>query len=262
MIGIFINNEVLNKNNNLTLDKEYKILGIQFGSYYIIDDSNNFITVRSDFFKIKESKIPDFWRKDPENDSRIVPQEWHYENFLFLNDGLEDFIHEEIWSQTQLLKGLVHYNFENIPNNLRLANCDYAKRNIIYSILKTLEVFSNQYRTNASPYLHCNFTKFDDSHLIIASKNNKLEFNDVLIKNEKSFFENLEYILNSIIEYPIIEKNHDDSDSILKRLVYSIWSIFQTDDVEIIIRKYTHQQPLYILKTDNKCFMLSLYLEY
>lgn len=263
MTGILVNNDFVHLSKNLTLDKEYKILGIELWGYYIIDDLNNFITVGNDVFKLQDERMLDFWIKDPENQSRIVPQEWLYKNFLFLNEGLEDFIHEEIWIKTQLLRGLINYNLDSIPNNLKFADCDYTKTAIVHSILKTIEVFSNQYRTNGSPYLQCNFIKFHYSDVTIPSGVLKeAEFSDLLMEDDNSFFEKIEYILDRILEYPKIIKQNDDRKSILKRLVYTIWSIFQTDNVKIIMRKYRHYYPEYILISHNKCYKLTIYLDY
>ena len=165
------------------------------------------------------------------------------------------------------MKGLLkNYKIENLPNNLISANDDIAKTQIINSILKSFEDFSNQYRDNGSPYLDCSFYDFkevyENRESGIISNIEHIEFKDIEYENEKGFIENIMDILSDIISYPKIEKQSDNSELILKRLAYSIWSVFQTKDVKIIMRKHNHSYPEFILKTDEKCFKLSVYLDY
>ena len=267
MKGKLINKELFYLKNRLTLGKEYFIYGIEGSCYYIIDDYNNFIYIGANYFELTDNETPNFWLKDPQNNDRILPSEWHYENFLFLNEGLEDFSNNEIWINTQFLKGLLkNYKIENLPNNLISANDDIAKTQIINSILKSYEDFSNQYRDNGSPYLDCSFYDFkavyENRESGIISNIEHIEFKDIEYENEKGFIENIMDILSDIISYPKIEKQSDNSELILKRLAYSIWSVFQTKDVKIIMRKHNHSYPEFILKTDEKCFKLSVYLDY
>lgn len=272
MKGKFINNDFFkifpNFKKRLTFGKEYIIYGIELGSYYIIDDLNNFINIAIYNFELQDNSIPSFWIRDPENNDRLLPSEWHFENFLFLNEGLEDFSNNEIWINTQLLKGLLkNYKIEHIPKNLISADDDIAKTQIVNSILKSFMDFSNQYRDNGSPYLDCSFYDFKDVYEsgesgIYGNDDEGWQFNDITYNIEIGFLDNIMDILSDIISYPEIVKNSDNSELILRRLAYSIWSIFQTKEVKIIMRKYKHYYPEFILISDEKCYKLSMYLDY
>ena len=266
MKGIITKKKNYFEKDSFTIGKEYEILGINHKTYYIIDDFNNFGTISKDRVEIIDNKKPPFWKIDPQSNDRNLPPEWHYENFLFLSEGLDDILNREIWIETQFLKGLTQFNLTSIPNNLLFANSNISKENIIRSILKTLENYSNQFRDNGSPYLDCNFYNFKTIYETGGSRiyemEEKLDFTDKIIDNEKSAFENLKQILSEILEFPKVEKLDDNDDLILNRIIYSIWSIFQTKEIQIITREYQHSYPEFILKTNDNCYKLTIYQDY
>jgi hypothetical protein len=252
--------------SRLTNNEIYEILGVSNASfYYIIDDNNDFISVPKKWFTIIDNIHPKFWIIDPTSENRIVPEQWHFKNFLYLSrKEIDDIGNREVWTETQFLKGLIHYDLDSIPNNLLFARDDIAKENIIRSILKTLEYYANQFRDNYSPYLDCDFCNFKDIYESgesgIYENNKQIGFTDEIYNEEKATFENLKDILSDILKFPITKDRVDYNNRIiLNRLIYSIWSIFQTKNIQIILRKYRHSYPEFILKTNDKCYKLIMY---
>lgn len=240
----------------LLRDKEYLILGITRYGYIMYDELAEIsFATPIDKIEITEQTKPDFWKIDKTDDKHLVPEEWHWENFLSLNgEPVFELWDYEIWSITQFAKGLLKYNLPKFPSKFKRASDTQYKIDIINAYFKIASEYDNINQYESVEY---KISAFSESRLNIL-----IPMEKILIKNYSNGYECIRYLLTSIGNP--LERSFDlkplEFENIRNIILFSIWSLFGTKDFDVF--KISFEEEIrnsgiqYLLKGDAEAFIL------
>lgn len=241
----------------LLRNKEYLILGITGHGYIIYNELGdiNFATP-IDRIEITDQTKPDFWRIDETDDQHLVPEEWHWQNFLSLNgEPVLELWDYEIWSVTQFAKGLLKYDLPKFPSNLKRALDVQYKLDIINAYFKIASEYDYLKSYEFAKYEIIDFSRREFYSQIPAEKS--------LIVDCIDGFSAISSILNQIgqpLEYSLKLKSYE-FENIRKIILFSIWALFGTKDFDVFkisfVEEMRNNGINYLLKKDTKAFLLS-----
>jgi len=243
-------------NDKDLIKSEYLILGVDLNCYYVLDESNKVNYIIKDQIEITDNDQPSFWIED---NGRLVPEEWQWNNFLQLNDDITD-EWDEIWFITQFAKGLSKFNLSEIPSNFQKANDVEYKIGLIKNYLK----IASDYDNLADDYItwRYEFGYFNDEIKCFRWINGEPQyFKKVLMSTNRCGFDILKELLEQIgspFENTKLKLDKDGLDVIRNRILFSIWSIFGTKQFEVYELVFDHhQQADYVISYNSQNYLLS-----
>jgi hypothetical protein len=244
---------------NVFEDLEYLVLGMEVNHYYFIDQNNQVAMLAKDLFKITDDVAPDFWVED---NGRLVPEDWLWDNFLSLND--EPYQEsEEIWHTTQFAKGLEKFNFSSIPSNFAKAYDTTYKVNLIDNYLTVASDYDSLIDVRHK-YSFTSFKKLGDLPYFRIINGNPQYYDKVLITNDTiTGFEIISEALKEIgSSFGYSNYNFDSYwiETIRKRILLSIWSIWGTKNFDVYKISYVRGGSQdYLLEKNNDVYKLSFH---
>lgn len=239
---------------SLIREKEYLILGIENSNYYIYNELYEISLVPCERIEITDNIHPHFWETDNLDKNRLVPKEWHWENFLSFDDEpyleLWDY---EIWSLTQFSKGLELYNLPIFPLSFSRAYDVGYKIELIKTCLKIAGDYDSLKQGDLLYiYRFSSYGRKETQKILEDSKY-------VLLTKNLSGFEVLNSILQEVGEplQRLIGSKLYELEEVRKRILFSIWALFGTKEFYVFKEKQVDSEINYILTRNNESFVLS-----
>ena len=98
--------KLINNTNNLTLNREYLVLGIEANYFRLINDEGKPYLYNPDLFVISESQYPTFWKcnEGEDNEKYCYPNEWCEPGFF------EDYF-DNIESAVKIFNQILHQKY-------------------------------------------------------------------------------------------------------------------------------------------------------
>jgi hypothetical protein len=238
---------------SLIREKEYLILGIENSNYYIYNELHDIGLVPCERIEITDNSHPHFWEIDNSATNRLVPKEWHWENFLsFEGEPYCELWDYEIWSVTQFAKGFNLYSLPVFPLKFIRAFDVGHKIELIETCLKIAGDYDSLKQGDLR-YLY-RFTSYrkETQKILEDSKN-------ILLTNNLSGFEVLNSILQAIGEplQRLIGTELYELEDIRKRILFSIWALFGTKEFYVLKQEQVDSEINYILTRNDESFVLS-----
>ncbi|HKG07181.1 MAG TPA: hypothetical protein VKB19_12015 [Pedobacter sp.] len=257
MKGIIKSTVLLPESDAKIIGTECLILGIDTHSYYVLDESNKVNIFGKHQIEITDEDTPEFWI---ENNGRLLPEEWLWENFFNLHDTNIYDEWDEIWFITQFAKGLSKFNLSSVPLNIRKAYDKDYKIQLVRNYLEMASCYDSlvdEYFENS----YC-FGSFNDELTCFRWTNDSPEhFTKKLMSTNTSGFDVLKSILARLGEafkHAKIKVNNHWLDIIRNRVLYSVWSLFGTKEFEVYELIYTGSSHSdYIIKYEKETYILS-----
>jgi len=237
---------------------ECLILGITYGSYYVLDESNYVKLLPKEWVEITDYEQPDFWINV--HDEVLLPEEWLSENYMLLYDC--DILDEwdEIWITTQFAKGLSRFNLPTVPLNYKNAFDSEYKVGLVSNYLRLACDYDNLVERYGT-WVYT-FGYFDNNVDFFRVINGEPQyFTKKPLSGQATGFEVLMEILKQIgrpFEDYKLRFDSEKLEVIRNRVLFSIWSLFATkqfDVYQLIYERYGRGD--YVVQLNDQYYLLS-----
>lgn len=238
---------------SLLREKEYLILGIENRNYYIYNELHQVDLVPCERIEITDKNYPNFWQTDNSATNRLVPKEWHWENFLnFDGEPYCELWDYEIWSVTQFAKGLELYNLPVFPERFIKAYDAHHKIKLIENCLKIAGDYDSLKQGDLQ-YIYRFSSYGKETQKILEDSKNTILTNSLL------GFEVLNSILQAVGEplQRLIGAELYELEEVRKRILFSIWALFGTKEFYVLKQEQLDSEINYLLTRNDESYVLS-----